>query len=123
MTANTEQPLVVLFDDERSFTPGFRDDAVVIRSLAEAEVYFADLIESGQRISELWLDFVLSPGSVDQMFWKFSYDFPGQLVDRALYQSDASSGHGLIAECLEESGFTGKLERPAEAFPGVKIFS
>ncbi len=123
MDTSAQKPLVVLFDDERSFAPGFRDDAVVIRSLAEAEVYFAELIESGQRVSELWLDFVLSPGSVDQMFWKFSYDFPGQLVDRALYQSDANSGHGLIAECLKESGFAGKLERPAEAFPGEKIFS
>ena len=110
--------LVVFFDDERSFKPGFRDDAVVIRSLAQAEPYFAEIRESGQRIAELWLDFVLNPGSVDQAL----YDFPGELVDRVIYHSSSGGGQRLVAVLLREAGFTGEVEPLWQAFPNQSLF-
>lgn len=118
---STTSGTVVLFDDERSFIPGFRDDAVVIRTLVEAEKYFAELRESGDRIAELWLDFVLSPGSTDQIFYA-GFDFPGDLVDRVIYQSSAIGGFGLIKELLQESGFQGELEWPTDNFCGQTLF-
>lgn len=113
--------LIVLFDDERSFVPGFRDDAVVIRYLDDAIEYFAGLKASGQRIDELWFDFVLSPGCT----YEALYDFPGELLDRAIYHSSSWGGHGIIAEMLKDAGYQGELERVTSAFPGQanKIFS
>ena len=110
--------LVILFDDERSFVPGFRDDAVVIRTKHEAESYFAELKEKGEPISELWLDFVLSPGSVDEVL---DY-FPGELVERVIYHSSAYGGYSLIAGILKDVGFTGRLEWPTDNFCGQQIF-
>lgn len=110
--------LVILFDDERSFVPGFRDDAVVIRTKYEAESYFTELKEKGERIAELWLDFVLSPGSVDEVL-DF---FPGELVDRVIYHSSAYGGYSLIAGILKDVGFTGELEWPTDNFSGQQLF-
>jgi len=45
---------VVLFDDERSFVDGFRDDATVVRDVTSAEELFKSL--HGESIDELWLD-------------------------------------------------------------------
>ena len=116
------EPLVVLFDDERSFVPGFRDNAVVIRRWDEALEYFAGLKASGQRISELWLDYVLRPGTTTDGL----IDFPGELLDRAIFHSSAWGAHGLVEGDLREGGYSGKLEQLWEAYPDTppgEIFS
>ena len=115
-----DQPtgLVILFDDERSFVPGFRDDAVVIRTKFEAETYFTELMEKGEPIAELWLDFVLSPGSVDEVLGFF----PGELAERVIYHSSAYGGYGLIESILRNGGFQGELEWPTDIFSGQQIF-
>lgn len=118
MTTSNSTPLVILFDDERNFQPGFRDDAVVLRTVKEAVAYFDGLKETGQRISELWLDFVLNPGST----YEALYNFPGELLDRALYQSSATGGKRLIEQMLQDAGFQGELELPAQAFPNEQLF-
>lgn len=117
----SDQPsgLVILFDDERSFVPGFRDNAVVVRTKFEAERYFTELKEKGDRISELWLDFVLSPGSVDEVL-DF---FPGDLVDRVIYHSSAYGGYSLIESILRDVGYQGELEWPTDNFCGQQIFT
>lgn len=107
--------LIVLFDDERSFVPGFRDDAVVIRRWDEALEYFAGLKATGQRISELWLDFVLRPGSTSDGL----VGFPGELLDRAIFHSSAWDAHGLLEHNLRRSGYSGKLEKLWDAYPNT----
>lgn len=47
--------VTVLIDDERNFLPGFRDDAIIFRSVHEAVDGFREL----NSIDELWLDFNL----------------------------------------------------------------
>jgi len=106
--------LVILFDDERSFVPGFRDGAIVLRSVREAVSYFEELRESGQRVSELWLDFVLKgTESTDEAL----SSFPGELLDRAIFHSSAWEAHGIIAGKLRHSGFSGALEQLWDAYP------
>lgn len=110
--------LVILFDDERSFVPGFRDEAIVLRTVKEAIYFFEELKTSGQRITELWFDFVLRPGST----YEALYDFPGELLDRAIYHSSSGGGKRIIDKMLEEAGWTGELEHVDTAFYNQKIF-
>jgi len=116
------EPLVVLFDDERSFVPGFRDGAVVIRRWDEALEYFAGLKASGKRISELWLDFVLHPGTTLEGL----QNFPGEILDRAIFHSSAWDAHGLVEDLLRRGGYSGELEQLWDAYPTTprsEIFS
>lgn len=117
-TAPQTTGLIILFDDERSFQPGFRDGALTLRTVKQARNFFEGLKGGEQRISELWLDFVLNPGNS----YEALYSFPGELLDRAIYHSRASGGHSLLATFLQESGFEGTLELPELAFPGADIF-
>lgn len=55
---------VILFDDKRSFAPGYRDDAIVVRNVDEARALF----ENVEVIDELWLDYELRPGETIQAF-------------------------------------------------------
>lgn len=55
---------VILFDDKRSFAPGYRDDAIIVRNVADARELFANT----EVIDELWLDYELRPGETIQAF-------------------------------------------------------
>lgn len=116
-----QQPggLIVLLDDRRDFRPGFRDGAVVVRSVAEAELFFAAIRRSGQHVAELWLDFMLSgTESTDEAL----RTVPGELIDRAIFHSDAWMAHGLVEHSLQKHGFQGHLEHIWDAFTDAKPF-
>jgi len=109
------QGLVILFDDEREFVPGFRDDAVIVRSVDEAKELFDELKINPQPVAELWLDYVLKGWeSTDQAL----SDLPGGLVERVIYCSSSSSAFGLLETILkEDTGFSGELEHGWMVFP------
>ena len=103
--------LVVLFDDERSFLPGFRDDAVVIRFVGEAEEYFASL--AGETIDELWLDYVLRPGDTTEAL----HALKGVTVNKILFHSSAYAAKELVEYYLARAG----IETPVELH-GREVF-
>lgn len=109
-TDKSYEGLVVLFDDERSFIPGFRDKAVVLRSIHDASAFFDEVRASDKVISELWLDFVIHSGNVTEAM----RHLPGELVERAFYHSSSIAGKGLVEFWLKRQGFTGELELPEE---------
>lgn len=103
-----DEPLVVLFDDERRFISGFRDGAIVLRTVAEARRFFDYLKLTKHPVSELWLDFVIGRGNVTEAL----SDLPGELVERAFYHSSGIAGRSLVETWLKRQGFTGELELP-----------
>lgn len=112
-TENTDKSfegLVVLFDDERSFIPGFRDNAVVLRTIPEAADFFEEVRDGDKIISELWLDFVIHSGNVTEAL----RHLPGEAVESAFYHSSAIAGKALVEFWLKRQGFTGELELPEE---------
>lgn len=115
MAENTvPQGLVILFDDEREFVPGFRDDAIIVRTAEEARELFDELKVNPQPVAELWLDYVLRQGSTDEAL----SDLPGHLVERVIYCSSSSSAFGLLAMILKkDTGFSGEMEHGWTAFP------
>jgi len=103
--------LVVLFDDERSFLPGFRDEATVVRTVDEAKELFASL--SGETIDELWLDFVLSPGSTTDALPALA----GVKATKILFHSSAYAAKELVEHYLKQAG----IETPVEIH-GREVF-
>jgi len=96
--------ITVLFDDERSFVPGFRDDAIVVRTVFEAEALFERL----DHIDELWLDFVLSPGDTTEAIHALS----GVQVDKVVFHSSAYAAKSLVEGRLQAVGVTAEVEFP-----------
>lgn len=97
---------IVLFDDERSFVPGFRDDAVVLRTVEEAEAFF----ESTSVIDELWLDFVLRPGDTTDAL----HALAGVDVKKIYFHSSAFAAKGLVELHLAKVGVTARVEFPED---------
>lgn len=95
---------IVLFDDERSFVPGFRDDALVVRSVYDAEQIFPTL----KVIDELWLDFVLFPGSTVDALHLLAH----AEIKKAIFHSSSLGARSLIESKLRSIGFEGKLDFP-----------
>lgn len=98
--------ITVLFDDERSFVPGFRDDAIVIRSVFEAE----ELLPVMDVIDELWLDFVLSPGDTTEAL----HALKGVSVKRIIFHSSAFQARELVELKLKLVGITTEVELPSD---------
>lgn len=96
--------VVVLFDDERSFQAGFRDDALVARSVEEAVELFKSL--KGKIIDELWLDYVLSPGATTDAL----YALDGVTVNAAYFHSTAYMALELVEVYLKKAGIDTSLE-------------
>lgn len=101
---------VVLFDDERSFVAGFRDQAIIVKSVYQAEELFPTL----KVIDELWLDFVLSPGSTIDAFHALS----GVEVKRVIFHSSAYMARSLVESNLQRFGINAEVEFP----PDTKVF-
>lgn len=97
---------VVLFDDERSFVDGFRDDAIVVRDVRSAEELFTSL--KGETIDELWLDYVLSPGDTTAAF----HALEGVTVKKIIFHSSAFAARGLVEHYLQKAGITTTVEFP-----------
>ena len=100
--------LIVLFDDERSFKSGFRDDAVVLRTVHAAEEFFESMKETGVVVDELWLDYVLSPGSTVDALPKL----PGGQVKNVYYHSSAFAAFDLVTYALRTAGYEGEVDFP-----------
>lgn len=98
--------IVVLFDDERRFKPGFRDDAIVLRTVSEAEEAFSKL----EVIDELWLDFVLSPGSTIDAF----HSLKGIVVKKIIFHSSAYMARELVKLSLQRYGVYTEVELPED---------
>lgn len=96
--------LTVLFDDERSFNPGFRDDAVILRTVHEATEFFAN--HKGQVIDELWLDYVLSPGDTTEAL----HALKGVDVKEIYFHSSAYAARGLVEFHLGKAEITTPVE-------------
>lgn len=97
---------IILFDDERSFRPGFRDEAVVVRTVFDAEVLFPTLTT----IDELWLDYVLSPGDTTEAL----HALAGVEVKRVFFHSSAYSARGLVEHYLKKYGVLTEVELPVD---------
>lgn len=97
---------VVLFDDERSFVPGFRDDAVVLRTVEDAEEFFSN----AEVIDELWLDFVLRPGDTTDAI----HALAGVEVKKIYFHSSAWAAKGLVELNLARVGVTTPVEFPED---------
>lgn len=99
---------VVLFDDERCFVDGFRDDATVVRDVTSAEELFKSL--KGESIDELWLDYVLSPGDTTEAF----HALEGVTVHKIIFHSSAFAARGLVEHHLHKAGITTEVEFPED---------
>lgn len=97
--------ITVLFDDERSFIRGYRDEALVVRSVAEAEALFSTL----QEIDELWLDFILSFGEDTT---EALHALQGVTVKRVIFHSSAWEARELVRMKLKRFGVTCEMEWP-----------
>jgi len=95
---------VVLFDDERSFVPGFRDNAVILRTVEEAEEFFSN----AEVIDELWLDFVLRPGDTTDAL----HALAGVDVKKIYFHSSAFAAKGLVELHLARAGVSTPVEFP-----------
>jgi hypothetical protein len=95
---------IVLFDDERSFKPGVHDDALVVRTVRDAEALFPTL----EAIDELWLDFVLSPGDTTEAL----HALAGVKVNRVIFHSSAFAARSLIEYHLRKNGIMVNVEFP-----------
>lgn len=93
---------VVLFDDEREFRPGFCDDAIVVRTVADAE----ELFEKLSVIDELWLDYVLRPGDTTEAL----HALKGVEVKRIIFHSSAFAARGLVEAHLQSAGIHTEVE-------------
>jgi len=91
---------VVLFDDERSFVSGFRDDAIVVRTVHEAEDLFRKFGEDNQVVDELWLDYVLSPGDTTEAL----HALEGVTVKTVFFHSSAFAARSLVEFHLKRAG-------------------
>lgn len=96
--------LVVLFDDERTFKPGFRDDAVVLRTVTEAVEFFQNL--EPRVIDELWLDYVLFPGDTTEAL----HALAGVDVKKVYFHSSAFAARDLVEIYLKRAGIETPLE-------------
>lgn len=90
MTNTTEPTTVILFDDERSFKPGFRDNAIVLRTVFEAEQFFEN--NKGLVVDELWLDYVLHPGDTSEAI----HAFEGVTFKKIFFHSTAFGAIPII---------------------------
>jgi len=97
---------VVLFDDERSFVPGFRDDALVVRDVTAA----VELFESLSVIDELWLDFVLEWEDTTEAL----HALAGVEVKRVIFHSSAYGARSLVEHHLRKAGVTAEVEFPED---------
>lgn len=97
---------VVLFDDERSFVPGFRDDAIVVRTVQEAEELFPTL----SVIDELWLDYVLFPGATTEAI----HALQGVEVRKVIFHSSAYAARGLVEYHLAKAGISTEVDFPED---------
>jgi hypothetical protein len=95
---------IVLFDDERSFIPGFRDSALVVRTVQEAEELFSTLTA----IDELWLDYVLTPGDTTEAL----HALKGVEVKRVIFHSSAWMARDLVEYHLAKAGIATPVELP-----------
>lgn len=119
MSKQQPEGLIVLLDDRRNFRPGYRDGAVVLRSVAQAEDFFETIRASEESVAELWLDFVLAHGeSTDEAL----RTVPGYLIQRAIFHSSAWMAHDLVEHALKKRGFSGRLEHLWDAFTDAKPF-
>ena len=82
----------------------------MLRTVQEGIDFFAKLKETGEKIAELWLDFVLSPGSVDEAL----HQVPGELIGQVYYHSSSSGGKGLLELYLRKGGYEGSIIVPQE---------
>lgn len=99
---------IILFDDERSFKPGVKDDAIVLRTVDTAVDFFETMKETGFIIDELWLDFVLKHGTtVDAL-----YALPGSQVKTVFFHSSAFMAKGLVEGALNRAGYEGEVILP-----------
>lgn len=103
---------IVLFDDERSFKPGFRDDAIVVRTVTEAEELFAKL----DVIDELWLDYVLSPGDTTEAL----HALEGTEIKKIIFHSSAWMARELVEWRLKKAGITVEIELPEDRSVFIK---
>lgn len=99
---------IVLFDDERHFVAGFRDEAIVVRTVVEAEALFSSL--KGETIDELWLDYVLMPGDTTEAF----HALEGVTVKRIIFHSSAYAARDLVEYYLQKAGITTAVELPED---------
>lgn len=95
---------VVLFDDERSFKPGFRDNAIVARTVGEAVSLFESL--RGKVIDELWLDYNLSPGDTTEAL----HSLKDVRVREVFFHSSAYAAKSLVEYHLTKAGVTTPVE-------------
>lgn len=96
--------VVILFDDERNFLPGFRDDALVVRTQQEAEALFPTL----PVIDELWLDYVLRWGDTTEAL----HALKGVEVKRIIFHSSAFAARSLVEHHLQKADITTPVDFP-----------
>ncbi len=108
------KPVIVLFDDERSFVDGFRENVTILRTVSEAEDFFSNY--EGD-IDELWLDFVLTPGDTTEGIRALN----GRPINvrKAYFHSSAYAARSLVEAFLKRAGVTVPLEFPPT---GEQIF-
>lgn len=99
---------VVLFDDERSFVAGFRDEATVVRDVPAAVELFKSL--KGETIHELWLDFVLVWGDTTEAL----HALEGVNVEKIIFHSSAFAARDLVEYHLKKAGITTEVDFPED---------
>lgn len=108
---DSQERLVVLFDDNKEFTAGYSDNAVVLKTVADARAFFEQLQVTRQTVAELWLDFVI--GDEENVTDAFSV-LPVELVERVFYHSNSFVTRFLVESRLKDQGFVGELELPMD---------